>query len=138
MNMKDNWNILARLLDTPAASDPPVEEEKEPTAENAEPADSASPSDATQPNAATESDSADGPAAASAPEKTGSILDALKAKIPPQILPGFGSFSDGSTNSDEKETPASDQHLQLRRSPRQGLAHKPKLTRVKPAATPLM
>ncbi|MGB1706526.1 MAG: hypothetical protein ACPHF4_01735, partial [Rubripirellula sp.] len=33
--------------------------------------------------------------------------DALKAKIPPQILPGFGSFSDGSTNSDEKEKPAS-------------------------------
>ncbi len=95
-SMKDNWNILAKLLDTPGASDPPADEDKQSKSDvSTEPAKSSI--DAI-PAGASEEHDADKNAETKNVEpkasKSGSILDALKAKIPPQILPGFGSSND--------------------------------------------
>ena len=93
--MKDNWNILAKLLDTPGA-DPPADENKQSKSDvSTEPAKS---SIEAIPAGASEEHDTDKNAETKNVEpkasKSGSILDALKAKIPPQILPGFGSSND--------------------------------------------
>ena len=82
---------------TPArrAADPPAEEKQQPKPATSTPAEQSPPPEAADSSVA-ESSAADAPARDAAaptpaPSKAGSILDALKAKIPPQILPGFGS-----------------------------------------------
>ena len=89
----DNWNFLAKLLDTPGSADPPAEEQQETDSTTAKnDADSAAGEDSPAPKAKQ-------PTRESGKTR---LLDALKAKIPPNILPGFGTAS-----SDQEEKPAS-------------------------------
>ena len=108
MTMKDNWNILAKLLDTPGSSEPPAEAKQESKPASTEPADSATSSESTKSAQTDAAPSTPAPTTASAPSKAGSILDALKAKIPPQILPGFGSSNAAARSGTDKKTSATE------------------------------
>ena len=108
----DHWNFLANLLGTPGPAEPPIEAEKkevEPKSPAESPVEEVIDAEASietenagretaQPDHAAESDGA-------------SVLDALKATVPTELVPGFeatGRQDAEQTDAEPTSTPALD------------------------------